>query len=119
MISDDLTPSDVILGVKEVPVGKILPAKTYFCFSHTHKGQSYNMPMLKQFIDKKCTLIDYELLTETEGKRLVAFGTFAGYAGMINCLHGVGLQLLNKGYRTPFLVLPYGDSITGCLKRRM
>lgn len=77
------------------------------------------MLMLKQFIDKQCTLIDYELLTETGGKRLVAFGTFAGYAGMINCLHGIGLQLLNKGYRTPFLVLSYCDLASDILKCRM
>jgi len=73
------------------------------CFSHCHKGQQHNMPRLQTFVNKGCTLIDYELLFEN-GKRLVAFGQFAGYAGMVNCLHSVGRQLLQKGYRTPFLV---------------
>lgn len=92
------------MGVKEVPSQAILPNKVYFCFSHTHKGQPYNMPMLKKFTDSQCTLIDYELLTDPAGRRLVAFGKYAGYAGMINALHGMGLQLLARGYRTPFLV---------------
>ncbi len=30
----------------------LLPGKTYMFFSHTHKGQSYNMPMLKNILDK-------------------------------------------------------------------
>lgn len=62
------------------------------------------MAMLRKFIDTRSTLMDFELLTDDSGQRLVAFGKFAGYAGMINCLHGVGLQLLRKGYRTPFVV---------------
>lgn len=94
----------MIVGVKEVPTGQILPGKTYFCFSHTHKGQSHNMPMLEKFLNSACTLIDYELLTDEKGQRLVAFGKFAGYAGIINCLHGIGIQLIQRGYRTPFLV---------------
>jgi hypothetical protein len=30
------------------------PNKTYLFFSHTHKGQSYNMPMLKDIVNKVC-----------------------------------------------------------------
>lgn len=91
------------MGVKEIPRASILPRKRYMCFSHTHKGQSHNMTALQTFSDHECDLVDYELLTDNQGKRLVAFGRFAGYAGFINCLHGLGLQLLNRGYRTPFL----------------
>lgn len=95
----------MIIGVKEVPKDQIIPTKAYMCFSHTHKGQEHNMPMLRKFLDAKGSLLDYELLTDDAGQRQVAFGRFAGYAGMINCLHGVGLQLLRKGYRTPLVVL--------------
>ena len=73
------------------------------CFSHTHKGQSHNMPILQAFLDKKAGLIDYELLTDSNNKRLVAFGSFAGYAGFINALHGLGDRLLDFGLRTPFI----------------
>lgn len=59
--------------------------------------------------------MDYELLTNDSGMRTVAFGKFAGYAGMINMLHGVGLQMLHLGYSSPFLVCEYvyvGESLS-------
>lgn len=40
----------------------------------------------------------------SEGRRLVAFGKYAGVAGMINILHGLGLRLLALGHHTPFMV---------------
>jgi alpha-aminoadipic semialdehyde synthase len=36
----------------------------------------------------------------------VAFGVFAGQAGMIDGLHGFGLRLLAEGISTPLLTLP-------------
>ena len=53
-------------------------------FSHTTKGQPYNMELLSRFLsqdpqrDLPPRLIDYELLTGSDGKRTVAFGWFAG-----------------------------------------
>jgi hypothetical protein len=48
-------------------------------------------------------LFDYECIT-AEGKngkpRLVAFGKFAGMAGMIDGLQGLGLKLLAEGAHT-------------------
>lgn len=103
IISEDLSSCDLILSVKEIPVKEIIPGKTHMCFSHTHKGQVHNMPILQGFLDKKAKLIDYELLTDNNNKRLVAFGSFAGYAGFINALHGLGNRLLGFGLRTPFV----------------
>lgn len=103
-ISDDLSACDVIVGVKEIPADQVLPGKMHFCFSHSHKGQPKGAALLGAFRDKKATLVDYELLTDGQGARVLAFGKFAGYAGMINCLHGLGDRFLQLGYRTPFLV---------------
>jgi len=80
-IVDDVSSADIVLGVKEVPIGQLVPDKTYLMFSHTHKGQSYNMPMLRAVLDKRVRLIDYELLKDSKNQRLVRFGTFAGYSG--------------------------------------
>ena len=41
-------------------------------------------------------LVDYECMS-SEGKRVIAFGKWAGVAGMIDVLHGVGLRLLALG----------------------
>lgn len=101
--SEDISEAPVILGVKQVPRDKLLPSKTYCFFSHTIKGQEANMPLLKTVLDRKIRLIDYECLKDDKGERMVAFGKFAGYAGMINILHGIGLRLLALGHHTPFM----------------
>ncbi|KAJ2682699.1 hypothetical protein IWW39_005885 [Coemansia spiralis] len=102
-INEDLSHADAILGIKEVPIDKLIPSKTYVIFSHTHKGQKYNMPSLQAFLDKGIRLIDYELMVNQEGKRQVLFGKHAGYAGMIDGLHGLGQRLLALGYNSPFI----------------
>ena len=37
------------------------------------------------------------------GQRLVAFGKYAGIAGMIDILNGLGLRMLALGHHTPFM----------------
>ncbi|KAG0096191.1 hypothetical protein BGZ93_004881 [Podila epicladia] len=103
IIQEDLSVADIILGIKEVPVKDLIPGKTYVYFSHTHKGQAYNMPMLQDVLDKKIRLIDYELMANEQKQRLVLFGKHAGYAGMIDGVHGLGQRLLGLGYSSPFL----------------
>ncbi|KAF9112085.1 hypothetical protein BGX27_004003 [Mortierella sp. AM989] len=103
IVQEDLSPADVILGIKEVPVKDLIPGKTYVYFSHTHKGQKYNMPMLQDVLDKKIRLIDYELMINEQKQRLVLFGRHAGYAGIIDGVHGLGQRLLGLGYSSPFL----------------
>jgi len=101
-ITDDLTKCPVIFGVKEMPPDFFEMEKTYIFFSHVIKGQSYNMPMLRQLMDKKCTLIDYEKIADNTGRRLIFFGRFAGLAGMINSLWSFGQRMQVLGMETPF-----------------
>jgi len=93
------------MGIKETPLntlmtspvdsptnpGRLVP-RTHIMFSHTIKGQEYNMPLLSRFLEGggafhdgsksapglEARLIDYELLTDETGKRTVMFGFFAG-----------------------------------------
>ena len=97
-LNDNLESCKAIFGVKEVPIGKIIPNKIYTFFSHVIKGQQYNMNMLKDMINKGCTLIDYECIKDNTEKRLVFFGKFAGYAGTIDALFGLGKRLNALGY---------------------
>jgi len=101
-ISSDLSPCNIILGVKEVPADEFIPNKTYLFFSHTTKGQEYNMHMLKKILDNKITLIDYELVVSKNGRRTVFFGDYAGYVGMINSLWTFGNRLKWEGIENPF-----------------
>ncbi|XP_072508997.1 alpha-aminoadipic semialdehyde synthase, mitochondrial isoform X2 [Notamacropus eugenii] len=42
-------------------------------------------------------------MVDHKGTRVVAFGQWAGVAGMINILHGMGLRFLALGHHTPFM----------------
>ncbi len=85
-VADDMTPCDVLLGVKEVPAAWLIAGKTYCFFSHTVKQQPRNRALLQAVLQKGITLIDYELLTNAAGERVVAFGHWAGIVGAYNGL---------------------------------
>jgi len=80
-LTDNLDHCDVLLGVKEVKTRYLLPDKTYFIFSHTIKKQPYNKGLLQAILEKKIRLIDYEMLTDGKGVRIIGFGRWAGLAG--------------------------------------
>lgn len=105
VITEDLSDCGVILGVKEIPTRVFERDKTYVFFSHTIKGQSYNMPMLRRMMELRCNLIDYERIVDDEGRRLVSFSRFAGMAGMIDTLWIYGRRLAHLGRPTPLLEL--------------
>nr|CAD7453969.1 unnamed protein product [Timema tahoe] len=105
VVQEDISEASIIFGVKQVPVDLLLPNKTYCLFSHTIKAQEANMPLLDAILEKNIRLIDYEKLMDESGQRVVAFGKYAGLAGMVNILHGLGLRLLALGHHTPFMVL--------------
>jgi alpha-aminoadipic semialdehyde synthase len=100
---DEITDADVVMGVKEMPVDFFEQNKTYIFFSHTIKGQSYNMPLLKQMMEQKVNLIDYERIADDQDRRLIFFGRYAGLAGMINSLWSLGQRYAEFGIDTPFL----------------
>ncbi|KAH9618009.1 hypothetical protein KSS87_016398 [Heliosperma pusillum] len=104
-VSEDLSECGLIVGVKQPKLEMILPDRGYAFFSHTHKAQKENMPLLDKIIAERSTLYDYELIVGDDGKRLLAFGKYAGRAGMIDFLHGLGQRYLSFGYSTPFLSL--------------
>lgn len=72
------------------------------------------MPLLDAILEKNIRFLDYEKLTDANGQRVVAFGKYAGVAGMVNILHGLGLRLLALGHHTPFMVRG-GGSFCGSL----
>jgi len=90
VVDEDLSGCRVILAVKEVPPPLLIPGRTYLFFSHVIKGQASNMPMLRQVLERRCTLIDYEPILDRHGRRLIFFGRHAGYTGMIDALWAEG-----------------------------
>jgi len=96
-IDDNLTNCNVIFGIKEFPVNFFEDGMKCVFFSHTIKGQKHNMPMLKKMMEKGCTLIDYEKITDAKGRRLIFFGRHAGLAGMIDTLWAFGKRIEWEG----------------------
>ena len=118
VVSEDLSEADIILGVKRpADPATLLDHKTYVFFSHVIKGQSDNMGLLQTILDKQIQLVDYECIVEPQtlengassktAQRLVAFGKYAGLAGMIDSLYPLGRRLVSDyGVHTPFLQCP-------------
>jgi saccharopine dehydrogenase (NAD+, L-lysine-forming) len=88
----DLVEADVLFGVKEVPITQLIPGKTYFFFSHTIKKQPKNKALLQSILAKSIRLIDYELLKNPAGERVVAFGRWAGIVGAYNAFWTYGMK---------------------------
>ncbi|HDP68753.1 MAG TPA: hypothetical protein ENN20_09675 [Candidatus Marinimicrobia bacterium] len=116
VVTENLSACDLILAVKEIPISFFLPKKKYLFFSHTVKGQPYNMPMLKRMVELQTTLIDYEKIVDENRRRLVFFGRFAGLAGMIDSFWALGKRLQDDGTTTLLAdfkpALEYGDLAT-------
>ena len=102
-VEEDLTECSMVLGVKQFPCDFFRQGGTYIFFSHTIKGQKENMSMLNRLVELGCTLIDYEMVKDEDGRRLIFFGHYAGRAGMIDALWALGRRLKSEGFETPFL----------------
>lgn len=89
-LDNRLDSADILFGIKEVPVERLVEGKTYFFFSHTIKKQAHNRGLLRAILEKKIRLIDYEVLTDEGGQRLAAFGFYAGVVGAHNALYAYG-----------------------------
>lgn len=97
---EDIFAKDIICSIKQIDDDWILKNKTYVMFSHTIKGQGQDY--LQLFLDRGCTLIDYERIVNEKNQRLIFFGNFAGYAGLIDTLWGLDQRFKVLGEPSPF-----------------
>ncbi|ODT59230.1 MULTISPECIES: saccharopine dehydrogenase [Paracoccus] len=75
-------PDDVIVfGLKELPEDGTPLRHRHVMFGHAFKGQPAGQVLLRRFAAGGGTLLDLEYLTDEDGRRLAAFGYWAGYAG--------------------------------------
>lgn len=89
-VNNNIQNCDWLFGIKEVPIAQLIANKTYCFFSHTMKKQPYNRKLLQEILRKNIRLIDYEVLKDKQGNRLVAFGRYAGIVGAYNALWTYG-----------------------------
>ncbi|MCD8528836.1 MAG: NAD(P)-dependent oxidoreductase [Chitinophagales bacterium] len=92
-VVSDVSDCDILMGVKEVKIPNLIADKHYFFFSHTIKKQAYNRDLLRTILEKHIQLSDYETLTDEDGKRVIAFGRWAGIVGAHNGIKTWGKRL--------------------------
>ncbi len=110
IIKEDISDASLIIGVKKIQPENILPNKNYMFFSHVIKAQPANMSLLDTILQRNARLFDYECITKDgrdDTPRLVAFGQYAGMAGMIDGFQGLGVRLIADGNNSPFLNVPF------------
>ena len=95
-VEEEVLPDGLLMGIKERKPETLIEDRSYIFFSHTIKKQEYNRPLLQAVLDKRLELFDYEVITDDELARLVAFGHFAGVVGVLHALRMVGLR--NKSF---------------------
>ncbi|WP_425051341.1 saccharopine dehydrogenase [Psychromarinibacter sp. S121] len=75
-------PADaIVFGLKELPEANTPLAHRHIMFGHAYKGQADGRMLLDRFKLGGGTLYDLEYLTDETGRRVAAFGYWAGFAG--------------------------------------
>ncbi|MEL6838193.1 MAG: saccharopine dehydrogenase [Pseudomonadota bacterium] len=71
----------IIFGLKELPDDGTPLRHRHIMFGHAYKGQPAGQVLLGRFKAGGGRLLDLEYLTDEDGRRVAAFGYWAGYAG--------------------------------------
>lgn len=70
-----------VLGLKELPDDTFPLIHRHIYFAHVFKGQAGADDVLRRYIRGGGALYDLEFLTRDDGRRVAAFGYWAGFAG--------------------------------------
>ncbi|KAI0104650.1 alanine dehydrogenase [Nemania sp. FL0031] len=90
-------PTDnIIVGLKELPEGNSPLSHIHIQFGHCYKNQDGWDAYLSRFARGNGLLYDIEFLTNSEGRRVAAFGYWAGYAGAAIALLAWSHQMLHN-----------------------
>jgi saccharopine dehydrogenase (NAD+, L-lysine forming) len=77
----DAPASAIVFGLKELPEDGTPLIHRHIMFGHAYKGQPAGRVLLQRFKAGGGTLYDLEYLVDENGRRVAAFGYWAGYAG--------------------------------------
>ena len=89
-------PGVVIVGIKELPDDPAALPHRHVFFGHAYKGQQGADELLARFAAGGGELLDLEYLVDERGRRVVAFGYWAGFVGA-----ALGALQLAGGLRAP------------------
>ena len=105
-VTENISDCDIFFGVKEVPVAALIPNKSYFFFSHTLKKQSYNRLLLQALLEKNIDFYDHETIVDSNNRRLIGFGKYAGIVGAYNSIRAFGIKF-------ELFKLPKAETLSG------
>ena len=74
-------PEVVVVGIKELPAEPAALRHRHVYFGHAYKGQHDAEELLRRFVAGGGELLDLEYLVNDDGRRVVAFGYWAGFVG--------------------------------------
>lgn len=100
----DAPKEHIIVGLKELEEKDFVLKHTHVQFAHCFKGQHSWEKVLSRYSRGGGTLLDLEFL-EKNGRRVAAFGYWAGFAGAALAIENWAWQLTHAG--TPFPSVHY------------
>lgn len=118
----ETAPKDrIIYGLKELPEQQFPLVHEHIQFAHCYKDQAGWQDVLKRFPEGKGTLYDIEFLENDQGRRVAAFGFYAGFAGAaIGVLDWAFKQLNDDSQNLP-AINPYKseDALVDVVKSQL
>lgn len=108
----------IIFGLKELPEDGSPLGHRHIMFGHAYKGQPAGRVLLKRFKAGKGTLYDLEYLVDAAGRRVAAFGYWAGYAGAAVALKCWAAQL-RGGIAGPVAKYPGKPALLADLEKEL
>lgn len=112
-------PADaIIFGLKELPEDGTPLHHRHILFGHAYKGQPSGQILLQRFKAGGGTMYDLEYLVNESGRRVAAFGYWAGYAGAAVALKCWQAQR-KGGICGPVATFPSADALLAHLAEDM
>jgi len=108
----------LIFGLKELPEDGTPLRHRHIMFGHAYKGQPSGRILLDRFKAGGGALYDLEYLTHADGRRVAAFGYWAGYAGAaVSLMCWIAQQ--NGGQAGPVHAYPNAADMRADLLQRL
>lgn len=101
-----------VLGLKELPDDDAVLGQRHIYFAHVYKGQAGWRRLLGRLRAGGGKLYDLEFLTDAEGRRVAAFGSWAGFAGAaVAVMNWCGQRLGSDPVIAPLSWYPSQESL--------
>lgn len=82
-VVDTADDAEIVMAIHEIRRESIDDSRTWIFFSDTAAGEPHNMPVLARVLATGGTLLDYELIVNDDGERLIHFDDLGDEADAI------------------------------------